>query len=126
MCLRFVFLLITRVAAWLRLSRRADGWKTAEILILRLLVPEMPSYHATWEYSWRRPPSRSRQWLFSSGDEVLARSLPTARRSTVLAAGASRAARTKATSPRTRGARHWEPTDNTGLRGTRRHGYYHG
>jgi putative transposase len=35
MCLRSVFLLITRVAAWLRLSRRKDGWKTAEILILR-------------------------------------------------------------------------------------------
>ena len=35
MCLRFVFLLITRVAAWLRLSRRKDAWKTAEILILR-------------------------------------------------------------------------------------------
>ena len=35
MCLRFVFLLITRVAAWLRLSRREDAWKTAEILILR-------------------------------------------------------------------------------------------
>ena len=32
MCLRFVFLLITRVAAWLRLSRREE---TAEILILR-------------------------------------------------------------------------------------------
>ncbi len=35
MCLRFVFLLITRVAAWLRLSRREEVWKTAEILILR-------------------------------------------------------------------------------------------
>ncbi len=35
MCLRFVFLLITRAAAWLRLSRREDAWKTAEILILR-------------------------------------------------------------------------------------------
>src|SRR6266581_8845389 len=35
MCLRFVFLLITRVAAWLRLSRREEAWKTAEILILR-------------------------------------------------------------------------------------------
>jgi hypothetical protein len=34
-CLRFVFLLITRVEAWLRLSRREDTWKTAEILILR-------------------------------------------------------------------------------------------
>ena len=35
MCLRFVFLLITRLAAWLRLSRRQETWKTAEILILR-------------------------------------------------------------------------------------------
>jgi putative transposase len=33
MCLRFVFLLITRVAAWLRLSRREKAWKTAEILV---------------------------------------------------------------------------------------------
>jgi transposase len=35
MCLRFVFLLITQLAAWLRLSRRKETWKTAEILILR-------------------------------------------------------------------------------------------
>ena len=35
MCLRFAFLLITRVAAGLRLSRREEMWKTAEILILR-------------------------------------------------------------------------------------------
>jgi putative transposase len=35
MCLRFVFLLITRVAGWLRLSRREEAWQTAEILILR-------------------------------------------------------------------------------------------
>ena len=35
MCLRFVFLLVTRVAAWLRLSRHEEAWKTAEILILR-------------------------------------------------------------------------------------------
>jgi putative transposase len=35
MCLRFVFLLTTRVAAGLRLSRREEIWKTAEILILR-------------------------------------------------------------------------------------------
>ena len=34
MCLRFVFLVITRLAAWLRLSRREEAWKTAEILIL--------------------------------------------------------------------------------------------
>ena len=35
MCLRFVFLLITRVGSWLRLSRREEAWQTAEILILR-------------------------------------------------------------------------------------------
>jgi putative transposase len=35
MCLGFVFLLITRGAGWLRLSRREKAWKTAEILILR-------------------------------------------------------------------------------------------
>ena len=35
MCLRFVFLLITRVTTWLRLSRREEAWQTAEILILR-------------------------------------------------------------------------------------------
>jgi hypothetical protein len=35
MCRRFVFLLITRVAAWLRLSRREQAWQAAEILILR-------------------------------------------------------------------------------------------
>ncbi len=35
MCLRLVFVLITRVASWLRLSRREQAWPTAEILILR-------------------------------------------------------------------------------------------
>ena|ERR1022692_2329689 len=35
MYLRLVFLLITRLAAWLRLSRREETRKTAEILILR-------------------------------------------------------------------------------------------
>ena len=35
MCLRFVFVLVTRVAAGLRLSRRERAWKEAEILILR-------------------------------------------------------------------------------------------
>ena len=35
MCLRFVFLLITRVAAGLRLSQREETWKTAEILVMR-------------------------------------------------------------------------------------------
>ena len=35
MCLRFMFLLTTRLAAWLRLARREEAWKAAEILILR-------------------------------------------------------------------------------------------
>ena len=35
MCLRFLFLLITRLTGWLRLSGREETWKTAEILILR-------------------------------------------------------------------------------------------
>ena len=35
MCLRFVFLLITRTASWLRLSQREETWKIAEILLLR-------------------------------------------------------------------------------------------
>ena len=35
MCLRFVFLLITPLTSWLRLSQREETWKTAEILILR-------------------------------------------------------------------------------------------
>src|SRR5271169_5796227 len=35
MCLRFVFLLVTRTATWLRLSRREETWRIAEILILR-------------------------------------------------------------------------------------------
>ena len=35
MCLRFAFLLITRLAEWQRLYRREETWKTAEILILR-------------------------------------------------------------------------------------------
>src|ERR1035438_1522744 len=35
MCLRFVFLMITRASSWLRLSRHEESWKTAEILILR-------------------------------------------------------------------------------------------
>jgi putative transposase len=35
MCLRLVFLLTTRLAARLRLARREETWKTAEILLLR-------------------------------------------------------------------------------------------
>jgi hypothetical protein len=35
MCLRFAFLLITRLPGGLQLSRREEAWKNAEILILR-------------------------------------------------------------------------------------------
>src|SRR5205809_4159744 len=35
MCLRFGFLRISRLAAGLRLSRREENWKAAEILLLR-------------------------------------------------------------------------------------------
>ena len=35
MCLRFMFLLTTQLAAALRLARREETWKTAEILLLR-------------------------------------------------------------------------------------------
>ena len=41
-----MFLLTTRLAAWLRLTRREETWKTAEILILRhqlaVLQPRRP------------------------------------------------------------------------------------
>jgi putative transposase len=53
MCLRFVFLLITRLAAWLRLSRRNNAWQTAEILILRHQLAVLQRHqprrpHLTW------------------------------------------------------------------------------
>jgi len=53
MCLRFVFLLIARVAAWLQLSRREEAWQTAGILILRhqlaVLQRQQPRRpHLTW------------------------------------------------------------------------------
>src|SRR6266581_5312070 len=38
MCLRFVFLLITRMTSWLRLSGREEAWQTAEILLHQLAV----------------------------------------------------------------------------------------
>ena len=39
---------------------------------------------------------------------------------------ASREAHKIPTSPRSGGPHHWKPTDKTVLRGTRRHGCYHG
>jgi hypothetical protein len=38
MCLRFVFLLVSQLAASLRLSRRDETWKTAEILVTKTHV----------------------------------------------------------------------------------------
>jgi hypothetical protein len=35
MCLRFVYMLVMRLAAWSRLRRREESWKDAEILLLR-------------------------------------------------------------------------------------------
>ena len=35
MCLRLLYLAITRLVTWLRLSRREEAWKSAEILLLR-------------------------------------------------------------------------------------------
>jgi putative transposase len=63
MCLRFAFLLITRVAAWLRLSRREDAWKTAEILILR---------HQLTVLQRRRPrrPRQARNLLMDLGEQA--------------------------------------------------------
>jgi putative transposase len=46
MCLRFVFLLITQVFRWLRLTGREDAWKTAEILILRHQVAILQRHQA--------------------------------------------------------------------------------
>jgi len=33
--LRLVYLTISRLFGWLRLSRRSESWKTAEVLLLR-------------------------------------------------------------------------------------------
>jgi hypothetical protein len=55
MCLRFAFLLITQVFRWLRLSRREDAWKTAEILILRHQVAILQYSPAACD-PWRAGP----------------------------------------------------------------------
>jgi hypothetical protein len=71
MCLRFVFLLITRVASWLRLSQRAEAWKTAEILLLRHQLAVLQ----------RRQPSRPRlNWADRALLAALLGVLPNARR----------------------------------------------
>ena len=52
MCLRFVFLLVTRVTAWLRLSQREEAWKTAEILILRHQLAVLQRQPGRVELNW--------------------------------------------------------------------------
>ena len=71
MCLRFVFLLFTRAAAWLRLSQREETWKTAEILILRHQLTVLQ----------RRQPCRPRlNWADRALLAVLLAVIPKARR----------------------------------------------
>jgi putative transposase len=67
MCPRFIFLLITRAAAGLRLSRREEAWKTAEILILR---------HQLTVLQWRQPRRPKLNWA----DRALLGVIPKARR----------------------------------------------
>jgi transposase len=71
MCLRFVFLLITRVAAGLRLSRREEMWKTAEILILR---------HQISVLQRRQPPRPKLDWADRALLAALLGVIPKARR----------------------------------------------
>ncbi len=63
MCLRFVFLLVTQVASWLRLSRREEAWRIAEILILRHQLAVLP----------RRQPRRP---CLNGADRALLATLP--------------------------------------------------
>jgi hypothetical protein len=71
MCLRFVFLLITRVAAWLRLSRREEASKTAEILIL---------HHQLAVLRRQQPPRPKLNWADRALLTTLLSVIPKARR----------------------------------------------
>ena len=71
MCLRFVFLLITRMTSWLRLSRREEAWKTAEILILR---------HQLAVLQWRQPRRPNLDWADRALLATLLAVIPKARR----------------------------------------------
>src|SRR5579859_15113 len=71
MCLRFVFLLITRLISWLRLSRREETWKTAEILILR---------HQLIILQRRQPPRPDLDWADRALLATLLAVIPKARR----------------------------------------------
>ena len=71
MCLRIVFLLITRVASWLQLSRHEEAWQTAEILILR---------HQLAILQRRQPRRPDLNWADRALLAVLLRVIPKARR----------------------------------------------
>jgi transposase len=71
MCLRFVFLLITRVASWLRLSQREQAWQTAKILILR---------HQLGVVQRRQPRRPNVNWADRALLAALPGVIPTARR----------------------------------------------
>ena len=78
MCLRFVFLLITRTASWLRLSRREETWRIAEILILRHQLAVLQ----------RRQPRRPKlNWADRALLATLLGAIPKARRQGAAAAG---------------------------------------
>ena len=71
MCLRFVFLLITQSASWLRLSRREEAWKTAEILLLR---------HQLAVLQQRQPRRPNLDWADRAWIATLLAVIPKARR----------------------------------------------
>ena len=71
MCLRFVFLLVTRVASWLQLSRREEAWQIAEILILR---------HQLAVLHRQQPRRPDLNWADRALLAVLLRVIPKARR----------------------------------------------
>jgi putative transposase len=71
MCLRFVFLLIKRAAAWLRRSRRKEAWKPVEILILR---------HQLAVLQRRRPDRPNLTWADRALLAALLSVIPNARR----------------------------------------------
>src|SRR6266542_541282 len=77
MCLQFMFLLTTRLAAWLRLARHEERWKTAEILILRHQLAVL-----------QRQPRRPRlDWADRALLAALLAVMPKARRHGAAAAG---------------------------------------
>ena len=80
MCLRFVFLLITRASSWLQLSRHEESWKTAEILILRhqlaVLQRQQPR-RANLDWADRDQPPPPDAEELSPGELRVLRYLPT-------------------------------------------------